>query len=239
MNLLVISGGKVVIAGGQSRYEHPFDESTPILESLLNGAGHEVTVTEDPSVLADASRMSGYDALVFNTMRAGDNSLTKAEQTGMTNFIDEGKGFVCIHVASCASEDWPEYYDITGGGWVLGQSTHPPYGRFVVNVKDPAHPGAQGVSDFIISDELYMNIEYKDGNDVFLAADFDEGTYARDNPDAELGRWSGGTFPLGWTRKFGSGRVFATMLGHDGHSFESPEFQRIVLNGVDWVTGKD
>ena len=33
MNLLVISGGR-----------HPYEESTPILESFLKGAGHEVTV---------------------------------------------------------------------------------------------------------------------------------------------------------------------------------------------------
>ena len=139
----------------------------------------------------------------------------------------------------CASEDWPEYYDITGGGWVLGKSTHPPYGRFSVNVADPAHPGARGISDFVINDELYMDLELRDGNVVFLTADFDEANYARDNPQVELGRWSGGTFPLAWTRTFGSGRVFATMLGHDGRSFGTPEFQRIVLNGVDWVTRED
>jgi len=26
------------------------------------------------------------------------------------------------------------------------------------------------------------------------------------------------------------------LLGHDGKSFESPEFQQIVLNGVNWST---
>jgi type 1 glutamine amidotransferase len=46
-----------------------------------------------------------------------------------------------------------------------------------------------------------------------------------------------GTFPLGWTRSYGDGKVFVTLLGHNGLSFETPEFQRIVLNGVDWATG--
>ena len=44
MKLLVISGGR-----------HPYEESTPVLERFLEGAGHDVTVTEDPSVLANAS----------------------------------------------------------------------------------------------------------------------------------------------------------------------------------------
>jgi type 1 glutamine amidotransferase len=46
----------------------------------------------------------------------------------------------------------------------------------------------------------------------------------------------GGTFPLGWTRKYGEGKVFALLLGHDARSFQTPAFQQIVLNGVDWAT---
>ena len=229
----------LVISGGRRDLPHPFEESTPILESLLKGAGHEVTVTENASVLADAAGMRGYDALVFNTNRAGDNAMTKAEQTGMTSFIRNGKGFVCMHVSSCASDDWPEYYDITGGGWVLGKSSHPPYGRFAVDVNNAKHPGAQGISDFMTSDELYMKIEFKDGNDVFIISDFEPGTYSRNNPQVGPVRLPGGTFPLGWTRMFGEGRVFVTLLGHDGLSLETPEVQKIVLNGVEWVTSKD
>ena len=45
MNLLVISGGR-----------HPYEESTPVLNDFLKAAGHEVTVTEDASVLANAGQ---------------------------------------------------------------------------------------------------------------------------------------------------------------------------------------
>ncbi|MCH9009933.1 MAG: ThuA domain-containing protein [Chloroflexi bacterium] len=227
MNLLVISGGR-----------HPYEETTPALEEFLKAAGHDLTVTEDASVLADSAKMNTYDALVFNTLRAGDNGLSRDEQAGMTSFIEAGKGFVCIHISGCASEDWPQYYDITGGGWVMGQSFHPPFGNFSVDIKDKNHQGVNGVSGFTTDDELYMAIEYKDGNDVFITSDFVEGTYPRNNPQGEPIHMPGGTFPLGWTRMSGSGRVFVTLLGHNGLSFETPEFQKIVLNGVDWVTGK-
>jgi type 1 glutamine amidotransferase len=46
----------------------------------------------------------------------------------------------------------------------------------------------------------------------------------------------GGTFPLGWTRKYGEGKVFVLLLGHDARSFQTPAFQQLVLNGVDWAT---
>ena len=222
MNLLVISGGR-----------HPYEESTPVLEGFLAGGGHEVNVTEDASILADADAMSGYDALVFNTMRAGDDAMTREQQAGMTQFINDGKGFVCIHIAGCASADWPEYYDITGGGWLLTDSYHPPYGKFEVNITDGDSPVAAGISDFETNDELYMGIEFKDGNDVFMTGDSEDGTWIWRGEETFM---PGGTFPLGWTRQFGNGKVFVTLLGHNGLSFETPEFQRLVLNGVDWTT---
>ncbi|MCY3543073.1 MAG: ThuA domain-containing protein [Chloroflexi bacterium] len=222
MNLLVLSGGR-----------HPYEESTPVLEGFLTGAGHEVNVTEDASILADADAMSSYDALVFNTMRAGDDAMTREQQAGMTQFINGGKGFICIHIAGCASADWPEYYDITGGGWLLTDSYHPPYGKFEVNITDADSPAVAGISDFETNDELYMGIEFKEGNDVFMTGDSEDGTWTWRGEETFM---PGGTFPLGWTRQFGNGKVFVTLLGHNGLSFETPEFQRIVLNGIDWTT---
>ncbi len=229
MKLLVISGGR-----------HPYEESTPILESFLKGAGHDVTVTEDASVLANASTMSGYDALVFNTRRenlpdAPQLALAKDEQAGMKEYISSGKGFVCIHISTCVSDTWPEYHDITGGGWISGKSFHPPYGNFTVNVSDSSHPGASGVTDFATNDELYMGLAYKDGNEVFMTGTTQDGSHPW-GPQRQPTHMPGGTFPLAWTRTYGDGKVFVLLLGHDGRSFETPEFQKVVLNGVDWAT---
>ena len=171
---------------------------------------------------------------MFNTLRANDIALNEAEQAGMKGFIGGGKGFVCIHISGCVPDTWPEYREITGGGWVMGTSFHPPYGQFTVNVNQADHPGVQGVSDFVTNDELYMGIEYSDDNDVFMSGDSEEGTYQWGGQETHM---PAGTFPLGWTRSYGDGKVFVTLLGHNGLSFETPEFQRIVLNGVDWATG--
>ena len=223
MKLLAISGGR-----------HPYEESTPVLERFLKGAGHDVTVSWDADALGDADEMARYDALVFNTLRAGDATLTEEQQAGMKGFIKGGKGFVCIHISGCVPETWPEYRDITGGGWVMGTSFHPPYGRFTVNVLNSDHPGVAGISDFVTNDELYMGLEYSDDNDVFMSADSEEATYEWGGKRTHM---PAGTFPLSWTRSYGDGRVFVTLLGHNGLSFETPEFQKLVLNGIDWATG--
>lgn len=230
MKLLVISGGR-----------HPYEESTPVLGKFLKAAGHDVTITEDASVLAKKAEMNGYDALVFNTRREnlpdfGDLALAKNEQGGLKDFIRSGKGFVCIHISGCLPKEWPEFHDITGGGWITGTSFHPPYGRFTVNVGNSSHPGVRGVSDFTTSDELYMGLAIKEGNEVFLTGHAEDGTHPW-GADRQPKHMPGGTFPLGWTRTYGDGKVFVLLLGHDGRSFETPEFQKIVLNGVDWATG--
>ena len=164
MKLLVITGGR-----------HPYEESTPILESFLKSAGHDVTVTEDASALADAAGMGAYDALVLNTRRENaadfaEMKLSEAAQNGIINFVKSGKGFVCLHISGCGADYWSEFAEITGGGWVTGTSFHPPYGNVSVKVKNASHAGVAGVSDFNTDDELYMGIDYKDGNDVFLEA---------------------------------------------------------------------
>jgi hypothetical protein len=230
MKLLVLSGGR-----------HPYAESTPVLEEFLTSAGHDVTVTEDASVLANASSIGQYDALVFNTRREnipdfGDWALSKAQQDGLKSYISSGKGFVCLHISTCLPSGWSEYHDITGGGWITGASFHPPYGKFTVNVSNPGHAGVRGVSDFPTNDELYMGLAYKEGNEVYLTGTAEEGTHPW-GPQREPKHMSGGIFPLGWTRTYGNGKVFVLLLGHDGQSFQTPEFQRIVLNGVNWATG--
>jgi type 1 glutamine amidotransferase len=225
MELLVLSGGR-----------HPYEESTPVLTRFLIQAGHTITVTEDASVLSDADRMSGYDALVFNTLRAGEMTLSDDEQAGMKSFIKSGKGFICIHISGCVPETWQEYQEITGGGWVMGTSFHPPYGKFTVNVTQPEHAGVKGISDFETNDELYMGIDYQEGNNTFMYGTSEDGTYAWGGQDAV--HMPDGTFPLGWTRGYGSGKVFVTLLGHNGLSFETPEFQQMVLNGISWAVSR-
>ena len=106
-------------------------------------------------------------------------------------------------------------------------------GQFTVNINNSDHPGVAGISDFVTNDELYMGLEYSGDNDVFMTGDSAEGTHDWGGKPTHM---PAGTFPLGWTRTYGNGKVFVTLLGHDGRSFETPQFQQIVLNGVDWAT---
>ena len=71
---------------------------------------------------------------------------------------------------------------------------------------------------------------------VFLTADFPGGSFEKNVPGAPPVEMAAGTFPLGWTRTYGTGKVFNLLLGHDEKSQGNKSFQKLVLNGVDWVT---
>ena len=81
-----------------------------------------------------------------------------------------------------------------------------------VNVSNAGHKGAAGVAAFSTEDELYMNVAFDESNDVFITANADDGTYPW-GPDREDTFMSGGTYPLGWTRSYGDGKVFVLLLG--------------------------
>jgi type 1 glutamine amidotransferase len=80
-----------------------------------------------------------------------------------------------------------------------------------------------------------MGLVCTEGNNIFITADAADGTHPW-GPERQPKPMPGGTFPLGWTRKYGDGNVFVLLLGHDARSFQTPAFQQIVLNGVDWAT---
>ena len=224
MKVLLLSGGN-----------HPYDQSTPVLQGFLADAGHDVIVREDAEALTDGT-LNASDVLVFKTLRVGDSLLDDGQQTALKSYIAHGNGFVCIHISGCVPPEWDEYADITGGGWVMDQSFHPPYGQFDVDISNDVHPCSSGISDFSTEDELYMNIEYREGNEVFMSAEFDGGDYDRNRAGNDSIHMPGGTFPLAWTRKYGSGKVFVTLLGHAGKSHKNKSFQKLVLNGLDWAS---
>ena len=208
MNLLVITGGS-----------HPYEETTPVLTDFLTAADHSVAVSESADELA--GDLSSFDAVVLNTRRnpAADNDLTDAQRMGFKSYVDGGGGLVSIHISAATAPDWPEMKKITGGGWIEGESWHPPFGWFNVYVRNSAHPLAAGVSDFYTYDECYCGLDIQPGIDVFLGGVVD-----------------GEEKPLGWSFKYGEGKVANIALGHAGSSQLHPMFQRLILNSVDYVT---
>ena len=190
-----------------------------MLQAFLEGAGHSVTLSESAVELAGV--LSGFDAIVLNTLRqdATENDLNDAQRSGFENYVAGGGSLLSVHISAASCPEWPAMKKITGGGWVLGESWHPPFGWFQVYIDNPDHPIAAGVSDFWTCDECYCGLDIQPGIDVFM-----HGVVEGENK------------PLGWSHQFGNGKVANIALGHAASSRQHPQFQKLILSALDFLS---
>ena len=190
---------------------HPFRGVDDRLQEILSRVGCDVVCTEDRDALL-LENLSGYGVYVSYT-DAGEQRFTAAQMAGLLQFIASGGGFVAIH-AGLFGENM-EYRHLVGARFV----EHPPRQTLSIVVSDPNHPIMEGVSDFVIEDELYL-FEFVQPNDLHVIAEC---------------QFEGKRYPNAWVRPFGLGRVAYLALGHSLESFQNEMFARMVANAVLWT----
>jgi uncharacterized protein len=222
------SGAKVYLLSGGQRQHHGYrDQAFYLAEALENTGRYEVTLGEEAAIL-ETPALRKFDLIIANADRRDPEfKYTKAQQEALLDYIRSGHGYVSIHGADNAAADWlPAWKEMLGGyfshvGLPDGKVRK---GSYVVTIVDKASPITQGLSDFPLKDELYYNLQ--------LLPDV--------SPLATI-EYAGTAWPVAWTRTFGKGRVFHTVLGHRDFGpskddpIRNPNLLRLILQGVDWV----
>jgi type 1 glutamine amidotransferase len=185
------------------------------------GAAHGFTAetTEDPGVFV--SGLGAYAAVVF--LSTTGEVLTPPGRAGLEAYMRDGGGFVGVHAAACAEDDWPYYGELLGARFARHPDLQP--GRAVV--EDRGHPATRhlpAVWDF--TDEWY-DFRTSPRGSVRVLASADESSYK--------GAGMGADHPLVWCREQGAGRVFYTALGHASEAYEDPDFRTHLLGGIRWA----
>ena len=214
---------------------HDWRTITTALREMLERTGRfEVRVSEEPAGSDDVT-FRGYDVLVLNyTNYKGIFGPTWPTETrqAFLRFLRSGKGVVAYHPACGAFEEWPEYDKVLGGTW-RENGAHAPYHTFQVEFKDREHPVTEGLpKSFPQTDELYHGLTMQPGIHV-LASAFDDPNNCTDKEPPTCG--SGKMEPVIWTNRYGNGRVFHTILGHDMTSISSPGFISTFQRGAEWA----
>lgn len=235
--LLVVWGGRlhaestihVLIFSGQNN--HNWRATTPTLKAILETSGRfAVDVTEHPDE-CDAAKLQKYDVLLSNWNTFGKPTVTNwptAMRAAFLNFVRSGKGFVSVHAGSSSFYDWPEYQQLVGGAWKLGQTGHGPPHEFRVKLVDTNHPVTGGLTNFITTDELWHRTALQTNIEILATA------YS-----APEWQGMGKDEPIAFTTKFGAGRCFNLLLGHDTKGMEAAGFQKLLCRGTEWAaTGK-
>jgi hypothetical protein len=153
--------------------------------------------------------LAKYDVLLSNWNTYGKNAAatnwSEAMKQALLQFIRSGKGFVVVHAGSSSFYDWPDYQQIVGASWKLGQTHHGKPHSFTVKVTDNAHPVTQGVEPFTTTDELWRRPGVHPEAQVLAVAEEQ---------------------PVALVTRYGQGRGFTILLGHSAASWLPPVFRR-------------
>jgi type 1 glutamine amidotransferase len=178
----------------------------------------------------NAKTLGYFDAVVFYT--TGELKMDDQQKADLMSFIkDDGKGFIGIHSATDTFYKWPEYGEMIGGYF----DDHP-WGTFnaPVIVEDREFPGMKEFPEqFVILDEIYQYKNYsRDKVRVLMRLDPSK----LDLASKRVHR-TDGDFAVGWVKNYGKGRVYYTNLGHRDETYDRPDIQKMLIEGVKWALG--
>ncbi len=137
-------------------------------------------------------------------------------------FVEKGGAALFLHNVTHVGLTDPDFRDVLGAAY----AGHPPIRTFKVRVTNPDHPIAQGVSDFVVTDEQHYMEYDKDPAHIFLETVNEEGLdYREMGPKA----------PGGWSYDYGEGRVCYMSPGHLLRVLWNPEYVKLQQNAVRWL----
>jgi len=252
---------KAVIITGQNN--HNIHNSTTALISILERTDIftvfvRSTIRRRRDTSSFITDFTPFDVVVLNY---NGNPWPEEIRNNFVKYVENGGGVVVVHAANSPFPDWKEYNEIVGlSGWegrdetagpyvyvkdgkLVRDSTagpagsHGPQHEFMIETYQPDHPIMKGLPAKWLhtKDELYQELRGPAKNMEILAT-----TYA----DEEF-NGTGRNEPALFTVRYGSGRIFHTILGHAGTedqffpAMECAGFITTLQRGAEWAaTGK-
>lgn len=215
LHLLILSGSN----------NHDWEKTTKVLENIfLSERIFDYCVTLKPDTL-DKTDLEEFDVILSNWNSWPENEIRWPEQAenALSEFIKNGGGFVTFHSSTSAFYEWPEFEKITTAAWIEGTS-HGKNSPTKVNIESQDHPVTQGMNDFFIFDELWIDAEDNPEFEVLGTA-----------TNNKLKNEAKPTQPAIMVSHYGKGRIFHTILGHDARAMRNSGFQALLKRGIEWT----
>jgi type 1 glutamine amidotransferase len=198
---------------------HQPKETTELFAGILDGAGSDVTMTDDLAVLADGAALGAYD-LVVPVVTMGE--LTGEQEQGLCAAVRAGTGIGGWHGGMVdAFRASTTYQFMVGGQFVAHPGGFVSYDVEIVS----AHEVVSGIGRFSVTTEQYY-LHVDPAIEVHATTEF---------TGEHVEEIAGVVMPVVWTRRFGAGRVFHCALGHHLPDFDVPETREIVRRGLLWA----
>jgi len=215
---------RVLILSGSNNHE--WKQTTPQLERIFSQSGlFQYQVSNQPDTLRTV-HLASFDVIVSNWNSWPENDLRWPEETesALLQFIKDGGGFVTFHASSSVFYKWPEFKKISTAAWVMDTTGHGNILPVNVKIQDIGHTITRGMASFYIQDELWVNAEVNTNFTVLGTA-----------TNAELAEKDIEDQPAIMVSKYGKGRIFHTILGHDARTMRNQGFITLMLRGTEWA----
>ncbi len=208
----------LLVHGGWEGHEP--EASVRCFVPFLEGEGFTVTLAESLAILDEPDFLATQHLIVpCWTMGA----LSESQETNLLAAIEGGVGLAGWHGGmGDAFRANPAYQFMCGGQFVA----HP--GNIIdyrVHITRPDDAIMEDLVDFPVhSEQYYLHVD--PSNDVLATTTFTGAVHP----------WIDGVvMPVVWKRRWGTGRVFYSALGHAPHEFEHPETFTIMTRGMLWA----
>ncbi len=209
---------------------HDYDGQIPLITKAMKEAvpGIEITVSKVEGHGGDFNKhpafkeenwSEGYDVVVYNMCNAPQFS----DDAWIERIVKphrEGLPAVLIH--GTMHNFWPD--EKRTGQWnaLCGVVTrdHEAHAPVVVTVVEPDHETMKGLPKTWTNPqgELYRIAQMgKESTPLAVGVSGEKKEHC-----------------VAWTSKIGKGRVFGTTLGHHNETIQTPEFQRMIRQGLKW-----
>ncbi len=219
---------KVLYVWGGAPY-HATPTQNKLFQQILADDGRfEADLTNDLDALASL-RTGQYAAVVLYTSDQHD-ALTPEREQGLLSYIRNGGGFVGLHSAIACFNQNRHYVEMLGGTFMH----HPPQHEFEVTISNPDHYLTTRMPKFSVYDELYL-LHHPSNPDVIVETQH-LASHSGMTVLAET-QWQGARVPMAYVCGYGHGKVACVLPGHTDLTWKNPDFQKLVIRSIAWVTG--
>ena len=200
-----------------------------LLEDIATRNGWGIFQAENGAVMAPEI-LARFDVVVWNN--TSGTTLNEEQRDAFRSYIESGGGFVGIHAAGGDPwYSWKWYVNELIGTQFIGHTSDPQFQDADVLLVAPDDPIVSHLPErWTIPQEEWYGFDAGVRDKGFtVLLNLDENSYDPNNSGME------GEHPSTWRRDLGDGRAFYTAIGHQGVTYDIPEFRQMIENAVRWA----
>jgi uncharacterized protein len=206
-----------------------------MLQRIAKEQGWDIFLT-DNAASHNADDLARFKVVVWNNV-SGD-VLTEPQRADLKAWIEQGGGWVGIHASGGDfSYEWDWYVDTLLGAQFVGHTYKPQFQDADVIVAAPQLALTSHLSSpwNVPNEEWYaFDRNPRDaGFEILLT--LDESSYSTSGKSLFMQDRMTGEHPIAWRRNLGVGRVLYSAIGHQGDTYQIPEFQQFISNALEWA----